>query len=326
MQYRKFGDTDMEVSVVGFGCWQIGGYYWGHVDQGEWIDSVHRALDLGITLFDTADFYGFGRSEQVLAEALGDRSDDVIIATKVGLVSRGGRQDFGADDLPALEDHIEKDLSRTHIIEAAEASLRRLKRDVIDLYLLHWPDQATPVEETMGAMAELVEAGKVREVGCCNFSAAEMHEANRSYHLAAHQFPYSLLDRTAEQELLPACQAAGIGGIAYWTLFKGLLTGKYTQHSAFGVDDWRHFDPAFQGEPFRKSLAIVADLKRVAVDEGLSPAQLAIAWVLHQPGVTTAIVGAKWPQHVETNVGAAEAVLSNDALKRIDEILQESRA
>lgn len=204
MEYRKLGDSNLEVSAVGFGCWQIGGYYWGRVDEAEWIAAVQRALDSGITLFDTADWYGFGRSEQLLAKALGPRRDEAVIATKVGLTMRGGKHDFAPNELLELEDHIEKDLSRDHIMQAAEDSLRRLQTDVIDLYLLHWPDVTTPLEETMEAMGELVQAGKVREVGCCNFSVSEMREAHSYRALAVHQFPYNMLNREPEQELLPA--------------------------------------------------------------------------------------------------------------------------
>ncbi len=324
MKYRKLGTSDLEVSVVGLGCWQVGGYYWGEVDEGEWIAGVRRALDLGINFFDTADFYGFGRSEELLAQALGDRRDEVIIATKVGLVVRDGRCDFAANDLLGLEEHIEKDLSRQHIIEAAEDSLRRLGRDVIDLYYLHWPDPATPLAETMGAMEELVRAGKVQAVGCSNFSVAQMREANSYVPVQSHQLPYSLLDRGAEQELLPACQADRVGVIAYWALCRGLLTGKYGEDSSFGADDWRHYDPLFQGEQLHRNLQIVAELKPIAEDEGLTMAQLAIAWVFHQPGITATIVGARRPDQVEQNARAGEVTLSPDSLARIKTTLKEA--
>lgn len=324
MEYRRLGDTELEVSVVGFGTWQIGGYYWGQVDESEWIAAVHHALDLGITFFDTADFYGFGRSEEMLARALGSRRDDVVLATKVGLVSRDGKRDFAAGELLALEDHIEKDLSREHIIEAAEASLRRLRTDVIDLYLLHWPDPATPTEETMAAMEELVQAGKVRVVGCSNFSVQQMREASRHFPLQVHQLPYNLLDRSAEEELLSACQADGLSVIAYWALCKGLLTGKYTEDSTFGADDWRHYDPSFQGDTFNQNLRIVRRLEQIAADEGITAAQLAIAWVWHQPGVTSTIVGAKRPEQVEQNAMAGEVTLGPDSLARIKKTLKEA--
>ncbi len=321
MEYRKLGNSDIEVSAVGFGCWQIGGYYWGRVDEAEWIAAVHRALDSGITLFDTADWYGFGRSEELLAKALGPRRDEAVIATKVGLTMRGDRHDFASNELLELEDHIEKDLSRGHIMQAAADSLRRLQTDVIDLYLLHWPDVTTPPEETMEAMGELVQAGKVREVGCCNFSVSEMREAHSHRALAVHQFPYNMLNREPEQELLPACQDDNISTMAYWTLFKGMLTGKYTEDSVFETDDWRHHDPAFQGDTFKRSLQIVEKLKQVADDEAITPAQLAIAWAIRPAGATTAIVGAKRPQQAEQNAKAADVQLSDVTLARIEDIL-----
>jgi aryl-alcohol dehydrogenase-like predicted oxidoreductase len=321
LQFRKLGSSLLNVSVVGFGCWQIGGYYWGAVDESEWIAAVHRAVDLGVNFFDTADFYGFGRSEELLSRALGNRREDVLIATKVGLVSRGGITDFGATELLELEDHIERDLRSQHIVEAAEASLRRLRTDVIDLYLLHWPDPRTPLEETMSAMATLVETGKVRAVGCCNFSPEQMREAASYLPLAAHEMPYSLLDRSVERELLPACRTGGVGVVAYWVLCKGLLAGKYSEDAAFGLDDWRHHDPLFKGEAFRRNLRIVEELRSIAAGEGMTPAQLAITWALQQPGVTSAIIGAKRPEQAEQNAAAGDLKLSPDAQAKIQEIL-----
>jgi aryl-alcohol dehydrogenase-like predicted oxidoreductase len=322
MQYRELGSSGIEVSAVGFGCWQIGGYYWGEVDENEWIAAVHRALDMGVTWFDTADFYGFGRSEEVLSKALGTRRQDVVIASKVGLVSRGGRVNFRADELIALEHHIRKDLSRRHILEAAEASLRRLRTDVIDLYLLHWPDPATPLEETMGALEELIASGKIRVAGCCNFSLQQMREARRYLSLQAHQLPYSMLNRSAEDELLPGCRADGVGVITYWALSKGLLTGTLTPASAFSATDWRHYDPLFQGEEFQRNLQLVERLKSVAIDEGVSLPQLAIAWVLSQPGVTSAIVGAKTASQAAENAGGGSVSLAGSTMARIADIFK----
>lgn len=322
MQYRTLGSSDLAVSVVGLGCWQIGGYYWGPVDEKEWMAAVQQALDLGINLFDTADWYGFGHSEELLGQALGHRRNQAIIVSKVGLTARGGRTDFAVDELLELEDHIEKDLSRRHIIEAAEASLRRLGTDAIDLYLLHWPDPKTPLEETMTAMAELVQAGKVRYVGCSNFSVTQMREANSYFPLQANQLPYNWLDRSAEAELLSACQADRIGVIVYQALGRGLLTGKYCEDSTFGCDDWRHHDPMFQGQAFQRNLRIIERLRPVAEDEGMTVGQLAIAWVLAQPGITTTIVGAKRPEQVQQNARAGAVALNLNAVDKIQKVLE----
>jgi aryl-alcohol dehydrogenase-like predicted oxidoreductase len=321
MQYRKLGSSPLQVSVVAFGCIQVGGYYWGSVDEDEWVTAVHSALDLGVNFFDTADFYGFGRSEELLGRALGSRRAEAVIATKVGLTSRGGRTDFSATQMLELEDHIEKDLSRKHIIQAVEGSLRRLRTDAVDLYLLHWPDLRTPLEETMGAMAELVKAGKVRAVGCSNFSVAQMREGASYLRFDAHELPYNLLDRRAEKELLPACIADGVGVMTYWSLGKGLLSGKYSERSTFGLDDWRHYDPLFKGEQLQSNLSTVEQLKTIAAQEGITPAQLAIAWLIHQPGVTSAIVGAKRPDQVAQNAATGDITLSPEARAGIQQIL-----
>jgi len=188
--------------------------------------------------------------------------------------------------------------------------------------LLHWPDPATPLEETMGAMAELVQAGKVRAVGCSNFSVQQMREANHYFPLQAHQLPYSMLNRSAESELLSTCQVDGIGVIVYWALCRGLLTGKHTQDATFGPDDWRHFDPLFQGEVFRHNLGIVESLRPIAEEEGITLGQLAIAWVVHPPGVTTTIVGAKSPEQVEQNAAAGDVLLSPSVLAKIEKVLE----
>lgn len=321
MHYRMLGSSPLQVSVIGFGCWQAGGYYWGQVDEREWLAAVHRALDSGVNLFDTADFYGFGRAEEWLAKALGRRRQEAIIATKVGLVSRDGRRDFGSSQLLELEEHIGKDLSRRHVIETAEASLRRLRTDVIDLYLLHWPDPATPIEETMAALEELFQAGKIRAAGCCNFPVDLMQQATARFPLQAHQLPYSVLHRGAEEALLPACRAGGIGVIAYWVLCKGLLSGKYTGQSTFGDDDWRHYDPLFQGEAYQRNLKMVARLREIAAGEGITAGQLAIAWALQQPGISSAIIGAKTAMQAVENAGAGDLSLSPAARTAMADVI-----
>ena len=307
----------MKVSPVGFGCWQMGGYYWGAVEEKELVRAVHRALDLGINFFDTADFYGFGRSEEILAKALGKRRSEAVICTKVGIVTKEGKRDFDPDDLLLLESSIEKDLTADHVVKAAEESLKRLRTDRIDLYLMHWPDPRTPLEETMEAMERLVHAGKVRAVGCSNFSIEEMRKAHSFFPLAAHELKYNLLDREAETALIPACAERGISVIAYWALAKGLLSGKFSEQTTFAADDWRHHDPQFSGEQFRKRLAAAAQLKRLADEAGITLGQLAIAWVLSRDGVSSTIIGTKRPEQIEENAKAAGASLSPSLLEEI---------
>ena len=175
----------------------------------------------------------------------------------------------------------------------------------------------------MGAMDELVQAGKVRVVGCSNFSVQQMREASRHFPLQVQQLPYNLLSRSVEEELLPACQTEGVSVIAYWALCKGLLAGKYTEDSIFGTDDWRHYDPLFQSDTFNQNLRIVGRLEQIAADEGITTAQLAIAWVCHQPGVTSTIVGARRPEQAEQNARAGEVTLGPETLTRIEEALED---
>jgi hypothetical protein len=202
--------------------------------------------------------------------------------------------------------------------------LRRLHTDVIDLYLLHWPDPATPIEETMAALEELLEAGKVRAVGCCNFPAELMQAASARLPLDAHQLPYSVLHRQAEEAIIPACQAAGTGVIAYWALCKGLLSGKYEETVVFGPDDWRHYDPLFQGTAFQSNLRIVSRLRTIASREGITVGQLAISWVISRPGIASAIVGAKTATQVAENAAAGCVSLSAEALASIAAALAET--
>jgi aryl-alcohol dehydrogenase-like predicted oxidoreductase len=319
MEYRKLGDSDLKLSAIGFGCWAMGGG-WGQTDDRESIAAARRALDLGINFFDTADIYGFGHSEKVLAEALGSRRKDVIIATKVGL---------------AWDEHgcLFRSSTRHHIMNAVEASLKRLKTDYIDLYQVHWPDYHTPFEITMRALDDLVRTGKVRYVGVSNFNVKQMKECMKIRPIHSLQPPYNMLMRDIEKDLIPFCRRNGIGVIAYGPLAYGLLTGKFTKDTRFPKSDWRsgelfpdpgdwqpHID-LFHGKQFRRNLKIVERLKKIADRLGKSPGQLAIVWVLSNPAITSALVGAKRPSQLEENIGGADLRLTKQDLREIDEIL-----
>ena len=308
MEYRNLGATDLRISTVSFGCWAMGGVWWGKVDDDESIAAVRGALDLGVNFFDTADVYGFGHSEEILAKALGSRRNQVYVATKGGLEW---------DD----KNNITPNNSRAHILSAAEASLRRLKTDAIDLYQIHWPDPKVPIAETATACLELLNSGKVRAVGVSNFSASQMAEWREVAPLHSLQPPYSLLDRAVEAEILPYCLENNIGVIVYSPLQRGILTGKFTADSKFGSDDLRSGDKGYQGEDFERNLAIVEELKRLAAKASKTVGQLAIAWVLSNPAVTSAIVGAKRPSQVEENVGGAGWALTEAQKAEIEQII-----
>jgi aryl-alcohol dehydrogenase-like predicted oxidoreductase len=318
MIYRKLGNTDLELSEIGFGCWAMGGG-WGKTDDKDSIAAARRALDLGINLFDTADVYGFGHSEEVLAKALGKRRKNAIIATKGGLV---------------WDEHgcLFRSGSRHHLINAVEASLKRLKTDYIDLYQIHWPDPNTPLEITMKVMDDLVKSGKVRYIGVSNFTRKQMKECLKVRQINSLQPPYNMFMRDIEKDF-SFCKRNGIGIVTYGPLAYGLLTGKFTKESEFPETDWRsgrlfpdpgdwqyHID-LFHGKQFKKNLSIVEGLKKIAKKLGKTVGQLSIAWVLSSPEVTSAIVGAKRPSQLEENAGGSGWKLSKEEKIKINELL-----
>jgi myo-inositol catabolism protein IolS len=290
----KLGTTGLSISRLGMGCWAAGGHGWGVVRDEDSIAAIRRAFDLGINFFDTADIYGLGHSEELLAEALGTRRHEAVIATKFGLRWNAQRQ------------VADKDVSPTHLRRALEASLQRLRLDCIPLYYAHWPDGRTPSADMMAALMRCKDEGKIRGIGLSNFSATEVREALTVGRVDALQFEFSLLEQSPLAELQSLLAHSPITLVTWGSLARGLLTGKYDTNSRFGPDDTRGRDRHFQGETYRRNLALVDDLRGLAARRGVTLAQLALRWVLDSPGVGCALFGAKTAAQVEANVGALD--------------------
>lgn len=298
MQVQQLGKTNLRLTRVGFGSWAIGGdgweYSWGPQDDADSIATLHKGLDLGINWIDTAPAYGLGRSEEVVGRAIKGRRDDVLIATKCGLEW---------DDAGNVRRNCHPDRIRQEVAD----SLRRLDVDVIDLYQIHWPDPAVPLADAWGTMADLVTEGKVRYIGVSNFDVPQMEAIQAIHPIASLQPPYSLLRRGIEAEILPYCHANNIGVIPYSPMLSGLLTGKFDP-DRLAPDDWRRRD--FTEQDFAQAVALTDALRPIAKDAGRTVAQLAVAWVNAQPGVTAAIVGARRPSQIEETVQAGKWMLT----------------
>lgn len=315
MEYRQFGTTDLQVSALGFGTWEIGNPGYGLTVEDEAVAAIHRALDLGVTCFDTAPGYGQGRSETIVGKALGPRRKDIVLVTKCGLAWNEAEE----------ASRQWRDSTPQRIAKEIDDSLRRLGTDWIDVYIVHWPDLKTPIEETAAAMAAVVQSGKARYVGVSNYSLEQVRTFNTVQPVSVMQMGYNLFDRRIEAEILPYCQEQGIGVIAYGSLCYGLLTGTFTPETRFTPPDWRASGKAFglslfTPENFSQNVAVVEALKAVAADVGKTVPQVALNWVLHRPGITLGLSGMRKPSEVEDNVGATGWQLSAAELARMDAI------
>jgi aryl-alcohol dehydrogenase-like predicted oxidoreductase len=312
MKLIRLGRSGLKVSRIAFGTWQLGGD-WGATDEDAAIRAIRHALDQGINLFDTAQGYGFGASEGLLARALeGYRRDDVVIATKGGLRSLGGA-------------NVERDASPTSIRAGVDDSLRALDTEYVDLLQVHWPDPRTPFSETAGALADLVAAGKVRHVGVSNFSPEQMEEFSMTLPVETLQPPYHLFHRDIEAAVLPYTRAHDIGVLVYGPLAHGLLGGHLTADARFPEGDWRSHSPDFTGDAFARNLRVVAALEQLANNElGVPLSRLAVAWTLANPDVHVAIIGTRNSQHVDDAIAAADLEIGEDVLQRIDEITSDA--
>jgi aryl-alcohol dehydrogenase-like predicted oxidoreductase len=315
MKYTTLGRSGLQVSRVCFGTWQFGGD-WGSQDERENVAAMQRALELGINFFDTAQAYGFGASEELVARALGNelrsRRDELVIATKGGLRPEG--------------DGLVRDASPEWLRQGVDESLRHLGVEHIDLYQVHWPDRSTPFAETAGALEELRQAGKIGHVGVSNFSVEEMRAFERGRPVETSQPAYHLFRRDIEADVLPYCREHDVGVLVYGPLAHGLLSGRFDGKTRLPRDDWRASSDVFRGDSYDRNLAVVEALGRFAAERGHTVAQLAVAWTLAQPGVHVAIVGARRPDHIQGTAPAAEIGLSDEDLERIDTIMEDAVA
>ncbi|WP_368411368.1 aldo/keto reductase [Paludisphaera mucosa] len=306
MDSHRLGGQGLTVSKIGLGCMGMSDAY-GPADDAESLATIQRAVELGISLFDTSDAYGPFKNEELVGKAIRDRRDQVVVATKFGFV--GGTDGKGGGSINGRPEYV---------LEACEGSLRRLGVDHIDLYYQHRVDPKVPIEETVGAMAELVRQGKVKYLGLCEAAPETIRRAHAVHPITALQTEYSLWSRDPEDELLPTIRELGIGYVAYSPLGRGFLTGQLRRFEDLAPDDWRRHRPRFQGENFQKNLELVDRVKEIAASKGVTPAQLALAWLLAQEGVVP-IPGTKRRKNLEENVAATDISLTADDLKRIEE-------
>jgi aryl-alcohol dehydrogenase-like predicted oxidoreductase len=311
MQERKLGSQGLTVSALGLGCMGMSEFY-GSRDDDESIATIHRALELGITLLDTADIYGPFTNEELVGRAIADRRDEALLATKFGIVRQAKNPMVrGVSGRPE------------YVKQSCDDSLRRLGVDHIDLYYQHRVDPKTPIEETVGAMGELVEEGKVRFIGLSEAGPETIRRAHAVHPLTAVQSEYSLWSRDIEDAVIPALRDLGIGLVAYSPLGRGFLSGAIKSMDDLPEDDYRRFSPRFQGENFEQNLGLVARVEELASDKGVTPSQLALAWVLHQGEDIVPIPGTKRRSYLEENVAALDIELSAEELERIAAALPE---
>ena len=307
MDQRRLGSEGLIVSELGLGCMGMSEFY-GTGDEEESIATIHRAIELGATFLDTADMYGPFTNERLVGKAIADRRDEVVLATKFGNERREDGTRVGINGKPE------------YVRSACDASLRRLGVDHIDLYYQHRVDPETPIEETVGAMAELVEAGKVRYLGLSEAAPETIRRAHEVHPISALQTEYSLWSRDVEDEVLPTVRELGIGFVAYSPLGRGFLTGQIKSFEDLAEGDYRRQSPRFQGENFDKNLELVERVNEIAAEKDVTPGQLALAWLLHRGDDIVPIPGTKRREYLEENVAATDITLADEDSRRIEEV------
>ncbi len=320
MEKIKLGKSEIEVTRIAFGAWAIGGWMWGGADEQDAIKAVQKAFDLGITTIDTAAVYGFGKSEELVAKALKDNPrDSYQILTKYGLnwQSSDGEFFFDSQDNEGKPTKVYRWASKERVKKECEDSLRRLKTDYIDLYQIHWADPSTPIAETMEAVSELIDEGKVRAAGVCNYSTDQVEEALKTVPLASNQVPYSLVNREIENDIIPQAIEKGMHILPYSPLQRGLLTGKIKPGHSFTGYDTRKDSKYFTDENIKKANRLLEKLKPIADRHNATFAQLVINWTANQKGIGSVLVGARNEQQVIDNAGAMDFTLSREELDQI---------
>lgn len=309
MQYRTIGNSNLSVSTIGFGAMVLSPGVYQAVNDQESLHTLHQILDLGINLIDTADIYGNGHNEQLVGQAIQGRRDQVVLATK-----------FGGD--VDANGHIVTGLGKpSYVRQAIDASLQRLGVDYVDVYYLHRVDPTTPIEETVGAMAELVAAGKVRYLGLSEVSPETIRRAHCIHPITVVESEYSLFTRDPEVSVLPTLQELGIGFVAYSPLGRGFLTGQIKRGETFATDDWRRTQPRFQGENLERNLELASRVQQMATAKGVTAAQLALAWLLHQGEQIIPIPGSRRLANIHQNAEAVEVSLTSEELAQLDAAL-----
>jgi aryl-alcohol dehydrogenase-like predicted oxidoreductase len=323
MEYRKLGQSEIEVSVIAFGAWAIGGWLWGGSDAKDAVEAIGTAIDSGMTTIDTASVYGFGLSEELVAKAIKGKRDRVQVLTKFGMSWEGSKGYFFFDTTnnDGKDTKIYRYASKEKVISDCEDSLRRLGTDYIDLFQIHWPDPTTPVSETMEALEILVSSGKIRAGGVCNYSVELTKEAREKFPIASNQVPYSMVNRKIEQDLVPWCVENNLGILAYSPLQRGLLAGKIKQGHKFNEGDNRPSTPYYREPNLSNIIKFLDDIKPIAEGHNVTLAQVVLNWTIRQPGITCALAGARNPSQVLDNLGATLFKLSAGEIEKINSLL-----